>query len=52
MRILGLSQSEITMDKKSNYFDNIVIGTSPLMLLVAINIAKKGNSVLVIDFQI
>ena len=34
-------------DNKS--FESIVIGTSPLMLLVAINIAKKGSSVLIID---
>ena len=33
---------------KNNYFENIVIGSSPLMLLVAINISK-GDSVLIID---
>lgn len=37
------------MNKKGNYFENIVIGSSPLMLLVAINISKKGDSVLIID---
>ena len=37
------------MNKRNNYFENIVIGTSPLMLLVAINISKKGGSVLIID---
>ena len=37
------------MNKINNYFDNIVIGTSPLMLLAAINISKKGNSVLIIN---
>ena len=35
--------------KTKNYFDNIVIGSSPLMLLVAINLAKKGFSVILIE---
>ncbi len=35
--------------KPKNYFDKIVIGTSPLMLLVAISYAKKGFSILVVD---
>ena len=37
------------MDNDQNYFDNIVIGSSPLMLLVAINIIIKGSNVLLIE---
>ena len=37
------------MKDNKEYFDDIVIGSSPLMLLIAINRAKKGSNVLLIE---
>ena len=40
----------INLDKFSkDYFDDIVIGSSPLMIIKAIQLAKRGRSVILID---